>query len=99
MYYEAKHPYTEYYIRSAFGYMVICSQEDFEFALFKIENELPGSYNEYVTGFGIQITKWMYQGKELLRMKDYEENYEEVDPLAEEDQKARANATVYGGRV
>lgn len=73
--------YTMYYMRSCFGGLILCTKEDFDFVLCKIENELPGCYCEYVTGFGIQITKWMYDGKELLRMKDYEENYVEIDPI------------------
>lgn len=68
----------KFYVRSFTGDIVEVNKLDFDIVLDKLRNGNPDLKYEVYTGFGIQVSKWSYQGMLLCEEKEYFEAWEEV---------------------
>lgn len=75
---------TTYYARTFCGHLIETNKLDFDYMLDRIRKECPSVEYKIYSGFGIQVSKWILDGKELLILKEYFEAYEEIEENAEE---------------
>lgn len=61
---------TEHYVRNVFGKLSLITEDSFFCYRHIIETQIPDHEVVHQVGAGIEITKWIYDGKEILRLED-----------------------------